>query len=80
MYAGESCVNAAMVEEGFAWHYVAYSNSKVLAKTETDARAAKAGLWADPAPTSPWEWRRKPAGEKQGKGETDSVTQLSQAT
>ena len=27
---------------------------------KTQADAARAGLWADPDPMPPWEWRHKP--------------------
>jgi hypothetical protein len=30
----------------------------VLEELEQEARAAKKGLWADPRPVPPWEWRR----------------------
>jgi endonuclease YncB( thermonuclease family) len=30
----------------------------VLEGLEKDARAAKKGLWADPQPVPPWEWRK----------------------
>ena len=29
----------------------------VLGGLETEAREAKKGLWADPKPVPPWEWR-----------------------
>lgn len=29
-----------------------------LKRLEAEARTAKAGLWADPKPIPPWEWRR----------------------
>ena len=57
----DGCVNTAMVREGWAWHYKEFSQSKALAGAEENARKAKAGLWADPFPTAPWEWRRNPA-------------------
>ncbi len=64
----DGCINAQLVKEGWAWHYVLFSNSKVLAKAEQEARKAKAGLWAGPKAIPPWEWRRtqraKPAREK----------------
>lgn len=69
VYAGEACVNTELVSAGFAWHYTTYSDSKVLAKAETAARAAKAGLWTDPDPMPPWEWRRKPAEEKRAQAD-----------
>jgi micrococcal nuclease len=30
-----------------------------LEKEEKDARDAKKGLWADPHPVPPWEWRKE---------------------
>lgn len=50
-------VNKAMVAEGLAWHYVRYSTDATLAEAEREARAARRGLWRDPAPVPPWEWR-----------------------
>ena len=41
-----------------AWHYKQYSKDAALAKAETDAKEAKKGLWADPNPTAPWDYRR----------------------
>jgi len=29
-----------------------------LEKLEKEARVAKKGLWADPHPVPPWEWRK----------------------
>ncbi len=52
-------VNEALVREGLAWHYVAYSSSARLAAAEKEARAAKAGLWSAPRPVAPWEWRKE---------------------
>ena len=67
-----SCVNTAMVQEGFAWHYVAYSDSELLAQAEKEARAARAGLWSDPNPIPPWEWRRKGRERSPPSGESES--------
>lgn len=53
---GES-INAWLVREGWAWHYVAYSDSEELAAAEQEARAAKRGLWAGANPVPPWDWR-----------------------
>jgi len=55
----DGCVNTAMVKEGFAWHYKQYVDNNTLAKAEEEARAAKAGLWADAKPVAPWDWRHK---------------------
>jgi micrococcal nuclease len=52
-------VNAEMVKTGYAWHYKQYSKSPELALLENRARAERLGLWADPAPVPPWEWRAR---------------------
>lgn len=31
----------------------------VLERLETEAREAGKGLWVDPAPVPPWEWRKR---------------------
>lgn len=50
--------NAELVAVGLAWHYVQYSKDERLAELEKAARAGKLGLWADPNPIPPWEFRR----------------------
>lgn len=63
---GASRVNDEMVKEGWAWRYKK-STSRELAAYESEARAGKKGLWAEPDPISPWEWRGgKRPGEKGG--------------
>ena len=37
----------------------------ILEELETRARAARIGLWADPQPVPPWEWRQGRAGNHQ---------------
>ena len=51
-------VNEEQVQRGMAWVFVRYApkNSPLYA-IEKQARAAKAGLWADAEPIPPWEWR-----------------------
>lgn len=51
-------VNAKMVSEGMAWAYSRYVKDKALYALESEARVARRGLWFDPAPVAPWEWRR----------------------
>ena len=65
-------VNAALIRQGFAWHYVKYSDSEELAALELAAREAKAGLWADAHPVAPWDWRRQKR-EKPAEKPTDGV-------
>lgn len=51
-------VNKEMVKHGFAWHYKKYSGDDEYAQLEIAARANKTGLWSDPEPTAPWNWRK----------------------
>lgn len=51
-------LNEELVKNGFAWHYKAYSNDKNLANAEADARRFKRGLWQDPNPVAPWDYRK----------------------
>jgi endonuclease YncB( thermonuclease family) len=57
-------VNLGMVSAGFAWHYKDYEKEQsfadraAYAAAEDDARRARRGLWADPRPVPPWEFRR----------------------
>ena len=54
-----SDVCLAMIAAGFAWHYVQYDATPAYAAAEAQARAARIGLWADPAPpVPPGEYRR----------------------
>jgi micrococcal nuclease len=51
--------NRALVEHGMAWHYLRYSTDIGLASVQEQAKASKRGLWADPDPVPPWDYRRK---------------------
>jgi endonuclease YncB( thermonuclease family) len=46
-----------LIRAGLAWHYRHYSSSAELDALEAQARAAKRGLWADPHPIPPWDFR-----------------------
>lgn len=52
-------VNWQMVKWGYAWQYRRYSSDPRLHQAEKEARQAKRGLWKDPHPQPPWEWRRE---------------------
>lgn len=51
-------VSEAMVRKGMAWQYTAYSQTPGLTAIEQQARNGHVGLWSDPNPIPPWEWRR----------------------
>jgi len=53
-----------LVADRLAWHYTRYSDDAALAAAEREARADGRGLWRDPQPVPPWEWR---AGERERK-------------
>lgn len=46
-----------LVKNGLAWHFVRYSNDATLQQLEDNAKKDKVGLWQDPNPIAPWEWR-----------------------
>ena len=51
--------NAEQVRRGYAWTFVRYARPGTpLLALENEARAAHRGLWQDPAPVPPWDWRR----------------------
>lgn len=50
-------LNAEMVSKGMAWVYTRYNSNSALPALQQHARAAKLGLWIDPSPTPPWEYR-----------------------
>ena len=52
-------LNEALVAAGLAWHYKQYSKDLRLAALELEARKKHLGLWKDPKPLPPWEYRRK---------------------
>lgn len=47
------------VRSGMAWAYTRYLTDPEIKRLEDAARAAGVGLWADPMPIPPWEWRQK---------------------
>lgn len=51
-------INLSQVERGMAWAY--RTNRKATIRdAQAEAKASRAGLWADPGALSPWEWRRR---------------------
>jgi endonuclease YncB( thermonuclease family)/methylphosphotriester-DNA--protein-cysteine methyltransferase len=56
-------MNIEQVKAGLAWHFKKYADEQeprdrvTYAKAEEDARAAKLGLWQDPNPTPPGDFR-----------------------
>ncbi len=59
VFVGDTDVNLQLVKRGMAWWYRKDApKDEGLADTERDAGVAKRGLWADPEPVPPGEWRK----------------------
>lgn len=52
-------VGDEMLRRGMAWWYIKYDPRYDARELEDAARAARVGLWAQPAPVSPATWRRR---------------------
>lgn len=66
-------VNVALVAQGLAWHYKRYSDDDQLADAEIAARRDRRGLWVDPNPVAPWDWREQQR-QRDAEFKTSSVT------
>jgi endonuclease YncB( thermonuclease family) len=54
-------VGRELVRQGLAWVYERYCatlDCEAMRRAQADAKANRVGLWADPSPAPPWEWRR----------------------
>jgi endonuclease YncB( thermonuclease family) len=57
--------NLAQVQRGLAWHYKSYEREqssvdrKAYSEAESQAKAARLGLWADVEPVPPWVFRHQ---------------------
>jgi endonuclease YncB( thermonuclease family) len=58
-------VNLVQIERGMAWFYRQYqreqspNDRRLYESAEDTAKVAKLGLWRDPEPIAPWEFRHK---------------------
>ena len=51
-------VNRQMIATGNAWHYEDYSRDPSLAAIQSQAQSQQLGLWAQPNPVAPWDFRK----------------------
>jgi micrococcal nuclease len=62
---GERDANLALARDRMCWWYRKYADEQspvdrgLYEAAEDTARAHGRGLWADPNPVPPWEWRRR---------------------
>lgn len=50
--------NASQVSTGMAMVYPRYAKDPALFQLQQEAKDAQRGLWADPSPVPPWEFRK----------------------
>ena len=61
---GSTDVSLEQLRAGLAWWYREYAKEQSAedrasyAAAEEEARTRRIGLWKDPKPVPPWEWRR----------------------
>lgn len=76
---GDVCLS--LIRAGMAWHYVAYAREQSPAQAEAYAQAqeaaqvARVGLWQNPAPVPPWEWRKAHSGPRKRPVEAPALDQ-----
>lgn len=62
------------IRAGFAWHYRRYARDQspaeraAYAATEQQAREHRAGLWREPHPVPPWDFRSAGVSSRQATG------------
>lgn len=65
IFVGGQDVNLQQIRRGMAWHYKAYAHEQPpedresYDEAERLARAGQRGLWREPTPTPPWDYRRQ---------------------
>lgn len=66
-------VNLQQIEAGLAWHYKKYQSEQppadrpTYSAAESYAASERRGLWRDPSPTPPWEFRKLKRGDSRSK-------------
>ena len=65
VWLADEDMNLHMVDRGLAWHYKQYADQQdpsdrdAYSAAEIAALDARRGLWSDPQPSPPWEWRKR---------------------
>lgn len=57
IFVGAIDVNREQIKQGMAWAYRQYLHDQSLLQEEEKAKESKIGLWSDPNPIPPWEYR-----------------------
>lgn len=64
VFCGDKEINLLMVQHGMAWHYSYYDKTEHYAVAEREARRKKIGLWGDPNPVNPYDFRKRKRTQK----------------
>ncbi len=62
VYANDVCLNTELLKAGFAWLAPGYCKESFCyswQRIENESKNNSIGLWADPHPVSPWDYRHK---------------------
>ena len=59
-------VNEELLKAGLAWHYKRYDRNPSWEELEHQARIKKKGIWSQPNPGTPSEWRKAAKLRKKG--------------
>lgn len=59
VYLDGEDINLRMVAEGYAWHYSHFDKTPAYVEAEMKARSARRGLWSQPFPERPYEFRHR---------------------
>ena len=66
VYLQEQNINLEMIKNGMAWVYSQYAKNPLYFQAQDFAQQQKIGLWRDPNPTAPYEWRKQNKAGKHG--------------
>lgn len=73
VFVGDQNINKAMVADGYAWAYREYMSDNEYADLESNARSGTKGLWSEPDPIYPSDFRRGKRGEQSAPVQTQSI-------
>ena len=64
VYVDGKDVNLEMIRAGLAWHYKRFDSTPAYAAAESEARQNRRGLWSDPNPIPPEQFRHASGGAR----------------
>lgn len=64
VWVNQTDANLEQIRRGLAWHFTKYAKEQLIeertsySRTQENAKSARVGLWAEPNPIPPWDWRK----------------------